>query len=455
MKHTGVSRRDFIKAGSMMGATAMVGAGAAAGGLRLSAPAEEGKRPSHPFSFLERTYDTIDEAYDISPSYQRFDEKNIMFCRAAWDSPSGMPEGMFISFLAKDMGMVPQPHAGMPAYMPYDHALHVASWWGHDIGAPMSKGGARSTGILTDWNVYANPTRPRYQFESKDRAASIVKRAARFLGADLVGIAPFDERWVYSHWYNILPFAERQEEPIYEQAVFPFQPKTVISIAFEMDYDGIKCGGNIADAAVGLEYTHMAEVGARIANFLNNLGYRAIPAGNDTGLSVPIAAQAGLGELGRNGILITPEYGPRIRLAKVFTDLDVTIDRPMSFGVKEFCLRCKKCADLCPSGAISKKIEPTRESDTGVKSSSSGVTKWYHNGERCMAQWDRGSVSCATCVAVCPFNKLQTWNHDAAKAIATLPVGRDIARQLDDLFGYGGDGQPTSANADHFWNKKA
>lgn len=453
MKSKHLSRRDFMRLGTTMGAAAIAGVGAAAGGLQVGEPAQEGGKNRASFSFLRKTYETIDDAYQISPTLERFDEKNIMFCRAAWDPPSYFPQGMFISFFAKDSGMVPQPQAGTPGYMPYDHALHLAGWWGHDIGAPMSKGGSRSSGILTDWKMYAYPTRERYEFESRDFAAHIVKRAARFLGADLVGIAPYDERWVYSHWYDVRPFAERQEEPIYEDAVFPFEPKTVIATGFEMDYDGIKAGGNLADAAVGLEYTHMAEVGARIANFLNNLGYRAVTAGNDTGLSIPIAIQSGMGELARNGLMITPEFGPRLRLAKVFTDLDMTVDKPMSFGVHEFCLRCMKCADLCPAAAISKKIEPTQESDTGNKSSSTGVRKWYQNAERCMAQWDRTSTACAICVAVCPFNKLQTWNHELAKTVATLPVGRDIARQLDDLFGYGPD-QPTAANVEHFWNKE-
>jgi reductive dehalogenase len=441
----GISRRDFLKVGSVLGATAAVG------GTRLLFP-HEADAQTELFSFMQRKYATIDEMYPISANYKRMDEKNIMFCRAAWDPPSGMPVGQFISFLSKDSGMVHSPERGQPGYMPYDHALHVAAWWGHDVGAPMSKGGARSSGILTDWKVYAYPTGERYNFESKDEAARIVKRASLFLGADLVGIAPFDERWVYSKWYDVRPFVDERKPPIYEDAVFPFQPKTVISTAYEMDYDGIKAAGELADAAVGLEYTHMAEVSARIAAFLNNLGYRAIPAGNDTALSIPIAVQAGLGELGRMGTLITQKYGGRVRLAKVYTDLDMSIDRPTSFGVKEFCLRCKKCADLCPAGAISKKDQPTQESDTGTKSSNTGVLKWYQNAEHCMAQWDRNGASCSVCLRVCPFNKLDTWNHQMARTLATLPVGRDVARQLDDLFGYG-KANPAE-NAAYFWNKK-
>ena len=70
-----------------------------------------------------------------------------------------------------------------------------------------------------------------------------------------------------------------------------------------------------------------------LAEFIRILGYKAIPMGNDTSLSIPLAIDAGLGELGRHGLLITPEYGPCVRLCKVFTDLPLEPDKPIQFGV--------------------------------------------------------------------------------------------------------------------------
>jgi hypothetical protein len=117
----------------------------------------------------------------------------------------------------------------------------------------------------------------------------------------VVGIAPYDERWTYSKWFNLAPaFFEGVDAPHIE-GKFPFEVRSVIAMAFEMDYDALKCFGQTNEAAVGLEYSHMAEVGAKVAVFLNELGYKAIPAGNDLGLSIPIAAQAGLGGLARMG----------------------------------------------------------------------------------------------------------------------------------------------------------
>jgi len=64
-----------------------------------------------------------------------------------------------------------------------------------------------------------------------------------------------------------------------------------------------------------------------------NLGYRAVATMNDTALAIPYALKAGLGEYGRHGLLITKEFGPRVRIGKIFTDLPLAYDRPTSFGV--------------------------------------------------------------------------------------------------------------------------
>ena len=56
--------------------------------------------------------------------------------------------------------------------------------------------------------------------------------------------------------------------------------------------------------------------------------------------------QAGLGEYGCHGLVITKEFGPRVRFGKIFTDLPLSHDRPVKFGVKEFCDMCRRCAGV-------------------------------------------------------------------------------------------------------------
>lgn len=444
-------RREFIKLLTAAGAGTLVGS---AGGVAGAASGIGSG--SQPFSPFRKEHEKIEDIYEISKDYRRMRQKNTVFMRAWWDEKV---RPNFMSNAAKKMGMVPFPQEGTPGYSKVDWALHWAGWAGHHAGTPLSGPGVRGAGNYNDWDRHANPKFERYYFKDKAEASKIVKRAANFLGASLVGIAPYDERWTYSKWFDIDPSIEEakslevQWDKMSEaEGVFPFQPRSVIALAFEMDYDALKAPGFISGAAAGLGYSIMPEVSLKVADFLNNLGYKSIPAGNDTGMSIPIAIQAGLGELSRMGMLITEKYGPRVRLAKVYTDLEMEFDKPVSFGVREFCKRCKKCVEACPSNAIDVEDEPSAAVTTGSISSNPGVKKWYQNGERCMLQWDRnGGTGCSFCITACPYNKQDTWIHDMAKLLVGVPVGRDIARQLDDAFGYG---KKTAAAARAFWDKQ-
>jgi epoxyqueuosine reductase len=96
-----------------------------------------------------------------------------------------------------------------------------------------------------------------------------------------------------------------------------------------------------------------------ISSFLNQQGYRTlpIPAAERTNQAeaIPtvshkmIAHIAGLGWIGKNCLLITPEYGPRIRLISLLTKAPVAgIDRM----AEQECRSCTACVDACPAGAI-------------------------------------------------------------------------------------------------------
>src|SRR4030066_448546 len=108
--------------------------------------------------------------------------------------------------------------------------------------------------------------------------------------------------------------------------------KFAIVVGVEMEWDWIKHSPYPeASAAAALGYSRMAEVASSLAKYIRALGYPALPSGNDTGQSIPLAIDAGLGELGRNGLLLSPEYGPRQRLCKVFTNLPLVPDKPIDF----------------------------------------------------------------------------------------------------------------------------
>jgi len=209
----------------------------------------------------------------------------------------------------------------------------------------------------------------------------------------------------------------------------------VVALAFEEDYWGIaNSPGRLASAATGDGYSRMAITSSTLADFIRALGYRALPAGNGIGLSIPIAIDAGLGQLGRNGLLITPKYGPRVRLAKVITDMPLIPDAPIDFGVTEFCEVCMLCARECPSESIS--LGP-RTVEGRSPSNNPGVLKWHARHEDC---YDFNGFSCSNCKRVCPFNKPNnSWLH---RMIRRIIDGRikgldDVMVGLDQASGYG------------------
>jgi epoxyqueuosine reductase QueG len=123
--------------------------------------------------------------------------------------------------------------------------------------------------------------------------------------------------------------------------------------------------------------------------------------GNTTALSIPLAIDAGLGEIGRNGLIVTPEYGPCVRLCKVFTDLPLAPDEPIGFGLADVCEGCSKCAEACEVDAISTDRAPSFE--VACRSNNPGVLRWHVNQDRCYEFWTENGQDCATCIAACPF----------------------------------------------------
>jgi reductive dehalogenase len=256
----------------------------------------------------------------------------------------------------------------------------------------------------------------------------IIKKTAKFFGADLVGICRVHPNWVYSHEFNLVTM---EHYPI----DIPEGCHNAIVMALEMDYDAIRSSPTgVAGGATGLGYSRMTFVANLLATFIRSLGYRAIPAGNNLALSVPLAMAAGLGEWSRMGLLITEEFGPRVRLCKVFTDLPLEQDAYRPFGAVEFCRICKKCVTDCPSQAIPQGDVTTEGPNI---SNQSGVLKWYVDAEKCYGFWARQRMDCTTCIRVCPFNKAPGMIHDTVRAVIkkTSLLNRCFV-WMDSLMGY-------------------
>jgi reductive dehalogenase len=367
---------------------------------------------------------------------KRFNQKYDMFKRPLWD-PDLREDGM------KFYG--PQKLTDHPGFKLEERVLTNAAFYvHHSFGGQGYKG---EHPMLFDANVRSkkDPFRiPRdAKFNGNDPGynTKIVKATAGLFGADLVGITKTDKRWLYSKGYLLAREHKEFEIDITDEY------KYVIVMAVDMDYESMKyspsacCGG-----AVGIGYSKMAFTAGMVAQFLNQLGYKAIPSGNDRALAVPMAIQAGLGELGRNGLLISRKYGPRIRLCKVFTDLPLIEDEPIEFGVTRFCELCKKCAVQCPGNAITKGEMTT--DPINISSAEGGVRKWYVNGEKCFKFWAKNGSDCGNCIRVCPFNKPFGWLHDTTRwLVENMSVFNSVYLEGDDLFRYGKRKKPTD-----FWD---
>ncbi len=188
----------------------------------------------------------------------------------------------------------------------------------------------------------------------------------------------------------------------------------------------------LSGSATGLGYSNDLSTILSLSQYIINLGYKAVPSQNDTALSIPLAIEAGLGEYARNGLLITKKFGPRVRISKIFTDLPLESDKPISFGVKNYCSICNKCANSCPPRAISFDKPSFKQIN---KSNIKGINKWSVNAEKCFKFWASQSTDCSICIRVCPYNKdFDKLIHKIGIRLANTPF-KYILLKLDNFFG--------------------
>jgi epoxyqueuosine reductase len=275
-------------------------------------------------------------------------------------------------------------------YTRLDYALSEATWTIHDtwLDAFSQNRINRPRGSILGSEWY----KEKMTITNMHEMSNNLKRAAKFFGADLTGITELNRDWLFKNWRYTL-------EPV----SFPENIRYAVVLAYEMQENGISTSPKaIAGAVTALGYSRSTFTTACLSEFIRNLGYEAYSACNDAGLSIPLAVDAGLGQLGRNGLLITPEYGPRVQLSKIFTDLPLEPDKPIDFNVENTCRICKRCAKACKASAINVEDEPTYSSN--YVSSSQGTLKWYVDGEKCYMFWSENGTDCSDCIITCPYS---------------------------------------------------
>jgi ferredoxin len=206
-----------------------------------------------------------------------------------------------------------------------------------------------------------------------------------------------------------------------------------IAVTVEMDRSMIgraPAGPTVMESAQ--QYLASGAIAVQLAELCRRLGWpaRAHVDGNYRVVCPLVAKDAGLGEIGRMGLLMTPELGPRVRIAVVTTDLPLLPARPRPAAARsaaamlDFCRICRKCADACPAAAIP--VGDPRPVD--------GVRRWRIDQEACYTYWCRVGTDCARCVRICPFSHPDTSLHRLIRrGVARNAPFRRLALRLDDL----------------------
>ncbi len=256
-----------------------------------------------------------------------------------------------------------------------------------------------------------------------DLNAQRIKALCYFLGIDAVGISRCPEWVFYSH--------DAAGDPInlgHDQA---------ISMLIDQKYDALdgSSGDDWISVALSMRaYLRFSLLGGVVAEQIRRLGYRAKAhtATDSDVIQPPLLLLSGLGEVSRIGeVILNPYLGPRLKSGVVTTDMPMSHDKPIDFGLQKFCESCNKCARECPSGAIT----------AGPKLMFNGYEIWKSDSQRCMTYriTSPSGAMCGRCMKTCPWNLEGLFGETPFRwAAMNLPWAASTLAKLDDALGKGG-----------------
>jgi epoxyqueuosine reductase len=238
-----------------------------------------------------------------------------------------------------------------------------------ELDRPWIEAAAKSGGL--------EPTAPRVNRDVTEE----IKEKARELGFGEVGIVAFDQRYVYASKKSRI------------RADLPH----AICTAMEHDYVTKQTIPSLeADTQRFIEFREkQAPALLELGDFIRALGYPAEvqTATHNNAVYIPMFVEAGLGQLGANGQLLSPHFGSRSMLGIITTDAPVSYDQPVDYGIHAFCQLCQVCINRCPGRALMRDKIWWR-----------GVEKNKLVYKRCRPVFTRYE-GCAVCVKVCPIQK--------------------------------------------------
>ena len=229
---------------------------------------------------------------------------------------------------------------------------------------------ARKTKLGNDNNTKTETTPEFWEdFEKK----------AKEIGVDLVGYTPVNENYIF------------EGAKVYG--------KNAIVLAYHFNWEVIKKAPNVL---LGVEffrtYKELGEKVIELTNYLKERGYKSEghhPFGGKL-LYTYHAVAAKLGIVGQNGLIVTPEFGPRQRWALITTDADIPETPERDFGeMEEFCANCGACIKGCKGrAALEEPIEKVKGSGVITRIDSSKCA------ESLMA-----NTFCSVCLRICSIGR--------------------------------------------------
>jgi ferredoxin len=235
---------------------------------------------------------------------------------------------------------------------------------------------------------YGNPAQIRApQSENREGNTKAIKALCHYLGADLVGICSLQDHMFYSHNHAGEPI-----DPYHKNAI-------IVAIDQGQETMAGSCGDDwISSAQSMVGYMRGGLVTGVVAEHIRRMGWaaRTHTMIDEDVLHIPILLNAGLGELSRIGeLVLNPFLGPRHKCTVITTDLPLQTDKPVDFGLQDFCEKCNKCARECPVQAISH----------GKKILFNGYETWKQDVQKCASYRITNSAGalCGRCMVTCPF----------------------------------------------------
>ena len=228
-----------------------------------------------------------------------------------------------------------------------------------------------------------------------ERLKKTLLNRCREMEIPIVGIADIG-RWVDPPFHPWMP------EEFFPQAIYP-EARSVIVIGLPIPLPVLETSPSIWYRELyNTVNTLLDQYTYRLAGFLTREGYPSVPVPRDGYGSIEVLLEnpvaffshrhaaflAGLGNFGMNNMILTPEYGPRVRFGSVLSAAELPPDPLME---DPLCIRCMRCVHLCPSTALAEEDYPAGTTDKHACASwSAALHKRYIS-------------PCGICIKVCPI----------------------------------------------------